>query len=204
MSLPVYFHYDRLAVSRWRNGGGETRQIASLPTDDDAEAFAWRASIATIEQQGPFSRFPATDRIITLLSGDGVKLERTDTGSSHALTVVGEPWEFDGEWPIDTTLLGGTSLDFNIMTRRPAWQAKVRAASSLQLLTAGHSGVVYVLKGSWRYDIVGQEGLPKVNGSRVLGPEEGLWWHLSNQYASLVPQDEHCLALWADIFPAAR
>lgn len=71
MSFTV-FDFAGLPVSRWRNGGGETREIACWPVGGDD--FAWRASIATIEQDGPFSLYPDIDRSITLLTGDGIVL----------------------------------------------------------------------------------------------------------------------------------
>ncbi|PPS58274.1 hypothetical protein CRX72_12315 [Pantoea sp. BRM17] len=59
--------------SRWRNGGGETREIVSFPPG--AADFAWRASIATLDASGPFSLFPGVDRVITLLQGDSPLLQ---------------------------------------------------------------------------------------------------------------------------------
>nr|MBA2815075.1 putative ATP-dependent helicase DinG [Candidatus Pantoea persica] len=61
------FRYANLPVSRWRNGGGETREIVSYPPGE--ADFAWRASIATLARDGAFSRFPGVDRVITLLRG---------------------------------------------------------------------------------------------------------------------------------------
>jgi len=58
------FDYAQLPVSRWRNGGGETREIISYPPG--AAEFQWRATIATIDADGPFSPFPGVDRVITL------------------------------------------------------------------------------------------------------------------------------------------
>lgn len=66
------FSLQSLPVSRWRNGGGETREIIRFPPD--AADFAWRASIATIACDGPFSTFNGVDRTITLLNGSPVLL----------------------------------------------------------------------------------------------------------------------------------
>ncbi|MGO2464335.1 MAG: HutD family protein, partial [Serratia proteamaculans] len=44
MSL-TRFDFASLPVTPWRNGGGETREIASWPLG--AQDFDWRASIAT-------------------------------------------------------------------------------------------------------------------------------------------------------------
>jgi environmental stress-induced protein Ves len=82
------FSQTRLPVSRWRNGGGETREIISWPPGQ--ADFDWRASIATVAQDGPFSAFPGIDRSITLLSGEGVQLS-DGSGLNHRLSTVGAP-----------------------------------------------------------------------------------------------------------------
>lgn len=46
-----FFDVNTLPVSRWRNGGGETREIISVPAQE-GDGFAWRASVATIAQAG--------------------------------------------------------------------------------------------------------------------------------------------------------
>ena len=43
----------------WKNGAGRTTEIAVHPAGAALDAFAWRVSIADIERDGPFSRFPA-------------------------------------------------------------------------------------------------------------------------------------------------
>lgn len=67
-----FYDTDSLPVTRWRNGGGETREIVSFPPR--SEPFSWRASIASIAASGAFSFFPGVDRVITLLNGEGVEL----------------------------------------------------------------------------------------------------------------------------------
>jgi hypothetical protein len=97
------FSQTRLPVSRWRNGGGETREIISWPPGQ--ADFDWRASIATVAQDGPFSAFPGIARSITLLSGEGMQL--TDgIGVNHVLNTVGEPFEFSGDLALHAHLLG--------------------------------------------------------------------------------------------------
>ena len=109
------FDFADLPVSPWRNGGGETREITSQPPGN-AE-FGWRASIATIAQDGPFSAFNGIDRSITLLEGDGVHLY-SEGLIDHQLQRIGEPFAFSGDVALEARLLGSSSQDFNIMTRR--------------------------------------------------------------------------------------
>lgn len=150
------FCYADLPVSRWRNGGGETREIVSYPPGE--ADFAWRASIATLAHDGDFSRFPGIDRVITLLRGDEVRLSAPDT--PHRLKPL-QPWRFPGEWAIHAALQG-ESEDFNIMTRRDSWAAEV--AVTAQAAASLH-GVAWTIAGEWRLD----------NGER-LGVAQGVWW----------------------------
>lgn len=151
------FAYPALTVSRWRNGGGETHEIVTFPPGE--ERFGWRASIATLAQDGPFSAFPGIDRVITLLHGDPVLL--TAPGVQQRLTPH-QPWAFDGELAVMAQLQGGVSEDFNIMTRRDAWQASVEVVTT----SAGSlHGVAWVLAGTWQT----AEGEP-------LTAQQGVWW----------------------------
>lgn len=145
MSL-TRFNFAALPVSPWRNGGGETREIVSWPPG--AQDFDWRASIATIAQDGPFSAFTGIDRSITLLEGDGVRLFSAGH-IDHQLDRVGEPFAFSGDVALEATLLGGASQDFNIMTRRGRQAAEVRRSTAPVTLSPNQAGVLYVLSGVW-------------------------------------------------------
>jgi len=154
--MRTHFRYADLPVSRWRNGGGETREIISYPPG--AADFAWRASIATIASDGAFSRFPGVDRVITLLRGGNVRLSHD--ALTHELLPL-QPWPFPGEWAIHAAL-HGESEDFNIMTRRDSWEAQV--AVTTQAETSLH-GVAWVIAGEWLL----------ASGERLCAAE-GIWW----------------------------
>ncbi|MFE3315923.1 HutD family protein, partial [Embleya sp. NPDC059213] len=139
------FDVETLPVGPWRNGGGDTREIGSQSPPHAAEAdFDWRASIATIAADGPFSAFPGVDRTITLLAGDGVHLVGDD-GLDHRLDRLGEPFAFSGDTALRATLLGGATRVLNIMTRRGRWAARVHRVHAPVRPPAGHAGVWYVL-----------------------------------------------------------
>ena len=106
-------HYSRM---RWKNGGGLTEEIATHPEDSALDAFDWRVSIATVERDGPFSRFPGVDRTITLIEGAGMRLSAN--GGDVLLDSPFEPYAFDGGDAVDCTLLSGPIRDFNAMFRR--------------------------------------------------------------------------------------
>ena len=125
--IPVMQSFDlnQILASPWKNGGGSTREIACWPLGSGMDSFAWRISVATIAQAGPFSAFAGIDRQIMLLDGDGVQLVAKAAGIDHALSPRWQPFAFSGDVALDCTLLGGTSTDFNVMTRRGQWTAQV-------------------------------------------------------------------------------
>ena len=98
----------------WKNGGGTTRDILVSPAGAALDDFDWRLSLAQVDRDGPFSRFDLVDRTLVLLSG-AMTLHEPDR---RIVLVRDEPVEFPGERAIEATLSGGSTLDFNVMTRR--------------------------------------------------------------------------------------
>ena len=101
----------------WKNGLGQTREIAVQPSTDDSTGFLWRASIAEVTSAAPFSAFPGIDRVIALLAGAGFSMT-LDASRVHALTTPFAPFAFPGEAAVDVQLAGGPTRDFNLMVRR--------------------------------------------------------------------------------------
>ncbi|PWC12746.1 HutD family protein [Brenneria roseae subsp. americana] len=170
MSQLHRFSFDTLPLSRWRNGGGETREIVSWPPG--AADFSWRVSIATIAQDGPFSVFAGIDRSITLLSGAGVHLfseQRVD----HALIHPGEPFAFSGDVALSARRIDGATTDFNIMTRRGVCRAAVTAHGDSFIASGPLGGVLYVMSGEW-----------KIGRSAALNAGEGVYWAAKDTGAS--------------------
>ena len=58
----------------WKNGGGETLEIAVHPPGADLDRVDWRVSLATVATDGPFSRLPRLDRTLTVIQGEGLEL----------------------------------------------------------------------------------------------------------------------------------
>lgn len=100
----------------WKNGGGETIEIAVHPADASLETFDWRLSIATVAVDGPFSTFAGIDRTIAVLTGDGMDM-RID-GEPQRLTPETAPFPFQGDSKTEAWLIGGPVRDLNIMSRR--------------------------------------------------------------------------------------
>jgi environmental stress-induced protein Ves len=111
-----------LAASRyrrmpWKNGGGETVEIAISPAGSALSSFDWRISMATVATDGPFSIFPGIDRTLSILDGEGMSL---GIGGSApvALTQTSAPLAFPADVPVSATLTSGPITDLNVMTRR--------------------------------------------------------------------------------------
>lgn len=102
---------------RWRNGAGETAEIAQSPADASLDDFDWRISTAEVGASGPFSVFPAIDRTLLVLSGAGLDLA---IGGSPILRLHKDsnPYRFPGDTPTTASLVDGPVRDFNVMTRR--------------------------------------------------------------------------------------
>ncbi|MET9378757.1 HutD family protein [Streptomyces sp. NPDC002992] len=183
------FDVETLTAGRWRNGGGATREIVSWPVG--AEEFQWRASVADIDRDGPFSAFPGVDRTFTLLAGDGVRL--TAPGAFDRTARAGEPLGFSGDLALTAELRGGACRVLNVMVRRDRWAARVDRITGPVVLPSGHAGVFHVLRGRWR---TGAEGRPLAAG-------QGAWWD-ENDVApgrAVTPLSPGAVALWADVAP---
>lgn len=99
----------------WKNGGGETIEIAVSPPGASTDNFDWRVSMARVESDGAFSSFPSIDRTLTVLEGQGVVL--SVEGSVEAC-ITSEPHSFPGDSPTSARLINGPITDLNVMTRR--------------------------------------------------------------------------------------
>lgn len=100
----------------WKDGGGQTTEIASHPSGATLAHFDWRVSIADVAADGPFSSFAGVDRTLALLAGAGMRL----TGATHAteLRAPYEPYAFSGDDATSCALVDGPVRDFNLMVRR--------------------------------------------------------------------------------------
>jgi len=186
-----HFSFENLPVSPWKNGGGETREILSWPPGKTD--FDWRASIATIAQDGPFSAFPGIDRSITLLSGEGVHL-LSEPEIDHHLSEAGKPFAFSGDIALSASLLGGTTTDFNIMTRRNGCSAQVISTAKSLCVSLNDGGVLYAIRGTWQWP-----------DGRQFGRGEGFFHAaLADEYrdgesVEITALEDNGLLLWAKI-----
>lgn len=107
----------------WKNGGGRTTEIAAHPPGAAFDGFVWRVSVAEVDCNGPFSRFPGIDRTIVLLEGAGMRLRGSTLDAD--LTTPFTAQAFSGDEAIYCTLVAGGIRDFNAMFRRGRAQGSV-------------------------------------------------------------------------------
>ncbi len=162
-----FFDLATAPSTPWKNGGGSTQELACWPPGADMHSFEWRVSLATVDRFGPFSAFPAIDRQIMLLSGDGLHLR--SPGWEHRLDQHWQPFAFSGDDAVDGSMLGRTSKDFNLMLRRGVWRGVLRVVAGAQRPAAAPAGFCMVLRGDWRW--MEQGGEP-----RVLQAGQGFGW----------------------------
>ncbi|CAG0950961.1 Protein Ves [Burkholderiales bacterium] len=147
---PVTMTIHRLLSPRdfrrvpWRNGAGHTSEIAAGP---DAEAFAWRVSIAEIERDGPFSDWPGVDRTLVLLDGRGVVLAQDDV--EVAMLAQHEPYRFAGDRACSCRLVRGPARAFNLMVRRTRARGDVVVVEGAAAIAGPfRHGVCYAAQGA--------------------------------------------------------
>lgn len=147
----------------WRNGKGSTVEIAREPDEDTpaqaAAAFAWRISLASVTEAGPFSSFAGYDRIIVQTEGPAMALRHgPGQGTTEPVQLKAYmPYAFSGDWQTTAEFPGAPATvnasDFNVMTRRDAWTAqlqslRVEAGASMPLAVSAPVVLLYSVNGS--------------------------------------------------------
>jgi uncharacterized protein len=107
--------YKTLIATRWKNGGGLTREAMRVPPD--AEPFGWRVSFAQIDASGPFSDFSGYERHMVLLRGAGVRLDFAG-GKRTSLLEAGDYVQFDGAVATHGKLVQGSCIDLNLIVSK--------------------------------------------------------------------------------------
>lgn len=99
--------------SLWKNGQGETKQIAIFPESADfqKDPFLWRLSSATISHHSNFSTYKNYDRLLTVINDPGVILNDTHLSP---LTVQA----FKGEASVYCHLINGPVNDLGLIYSR--------------------------------------------------------------------------------------
>ncbi|WP_425604059.1 HutD/Ves family protein [Luteimonas kalidii] len=137
--------------SRWRNGGGWTREIHA---EGDAD-WTWRLSIAELEGRALFSRFPGVERELVLLDGEGLQLE-FDDGRVHTLAPPYQRLRFAGERGLHGAPSGGRAQCFNLMWRRDVVDAALwhrpLAGAMVVFVDPGATWALHLVAGRVRFE----------------------------------------------------
>lgn len=132
----------------WKNGGGETIEIAIWPEGATVADFDWRLSMAGVATDGPFSLFPGIDRTLVVLDGEGIELGVGDAPPAR-LTKASPPFSFPGDVAAGATLISGPITDLNVMTRRGVLAHRVTSLTlgALRLDPRAGLRIVFCRKG---------------------------------------------------------
>lgn len=131
--LSAASHYRRMP---WKNGRGETIEIAKFPEEAGLDGFDWRISMASVAEDGPFSSFPAIDRTLAVLTGGGMVLDIEGQGET-VLSIESQPLAFPADVPTSARLVAGPITDLNLMTRRSHYAHRMTCVS----LPTEHAGI---------------------------------------------------------------
>lgn len=175
------FDLETLRPQPWKNGGGQTREIATHPPGAGFDDFEWRLSVADVARDGPFSAFAGIDRTIVLLQGAGMRLLYSGNGVEQLLDRPGAAFAFAGEMPIEAQLVAGATRDFNVMTRRGRWSADVGSLHAPARIEGADAMLLLCGAGHWAVPL----------GDDIeLVPWQGLLWRTPVGPLSVRPRDD--------------
>ena len=161
-------------VMPWRNGGGETTEIAVSPDGAGLADFDWRVSMAKVAGDGPFSAFPGIDRTLAILEGAGIVLS-VEGAEPKQLTLETIPHAFPADRATSATLIGGTVLDFNVMSRRGKIGHRVERLNAEKDSPAGSTRLILCGQGNLGITIDGKiERLDKHDAALLEETENAL------------------------------
>ena len=109
-------------VMPWKNGHGETSEIAKDPQS------LWRLSAATVRQPGPFSEFRGYSRLLSIWQGEGLKLNDFELKGDAV-------YSFQGEEPIFCQNLSPLVVDLGLIFKTGFIEARMRVHEITQTTT---------------------------------------------------------------------
>ena len=133
-------------IMPWKNGGGETTEIAVSPDDAGLADFDWRVSMAKVASDGPFSAFSGIDRTLAILEGAGIVLS-VEGAEPKQLTLETAPHAFPADVRSSATLISGMVVDFNVMSRRGKIHHEVERLTAPKDSQAGSMRLILCSRG---------------------------------------------------------
>ena len=113
-----------IAATPWKNGRGQTWEIAVDASAIAHSPFRWRLSRAAISETCLFSSYPGVRRWLALAAGGALEL-RIDAQPPHTLERAGAWLAFDGAALVESVPLDGPVVDFNVMIADPDLDAEM-------------------------------------------------------------------------------
>ena len=137
--------------STWKNGLGFTDEIAIHPPGSSLAKgdFLMRLSSARIEKASPFSMFPAHERVLVVLEGEGIRMAHTfEPGEPEDVNEVLQlqPYEFPGDIQSRCELIEGPITDFSVFVRTGEVFQDVRVKN----ITEGEE-FSWIPEGKWNF-----------------------------------------------------
>jgi environmental stress-induced protein Ves len=113
---------------------------------------------------------------------------RASSGLDHRLATPYAPLAFPGDVALDCTLLGGTSTDFNLMTRRGVLRAGLQVLRDATNLPIKERGLLLALRGDWR--LTGHGDRHGDSDTLDCAAGQGLWWDAAPHGWQVTPHNE--------------
>lgn len=151
-------------MQAWRNGGGNTRPLA------EESGAGWRISLANVERDGPYSRFPGMTRQSLIVKGAGVTLQHE---ASRVELVPGLPIEYDGDMEWRATLRDGPVVALNTMVDPSRFRAEVILLRKPLFLPSRCFALVLSLNGSCAWRSGGLATATMLDANTVMTREHG-------------------------------
>lgn len=172
----------------WKNGGGETMEIALAPTDAGLDDFDWRVSMARVDVDGPFSAFAGVDRSLAIIDGKGLTLS-AEGRAPITLTRHSEPLSFPGDVPTSSRLINGRVTDLNVMTRRGRFQHRIE-----RLDISGSAEVIVAATVALLVCVTGGVHVQARGGAARLAPLDTVQLNPANPPVTVVAEsrEAHC------------
>ena len=157
----------------WKNGGGETTEIAVFPEHAGLDQFDWRVSMARVDGDGPFSNFPGIDRTLSILQGAGIVLD-VEGRASKRLVVESDPHPFPADVATSAGLIAGPVIDFNVMTRRGKVEHRVERVQGEISTPSGRVWLAFCARGTVAVSTAAfSEALGRYDAALLLEDEAG-------------------------------
>lgn len=177
MTALRHFPAAGFRTTPWKNGGGETTEIAAFPEGATFDAFHWRVSMAKVAASGPFSVFPGIDRTLCVLAGEAITLA-FEGRASVPLDRASAPYSFPADLAVSGEVAGAGITDLNVMSRRGVARHHVslmRLEGTTAIALAGTALMVLSLEAGLSIRAGAEQlDLAKGDAALITGPDGSL------------------------------